>query len=308
MDLSTALPIFIVTFREGFEAALVVGIVLACLKKSQQTHLNSWVFGGVAAGLAASTIIGVLLSWGLQVLRTSDRLYAPAIEPLLKAVLCLVAIVMLSWMLIWMTQQARTLKADVEKAVSVALVENPSQAAWGIFGLIFIAVLREGFETVVFIIAKFQQGWMPTLGAIGGLLGAALLGTLLFRWGVKINIRLFFQILGIFLLLIVSGLAISALKNIEGAVNILAHLQPQFANLCSDDRASCILGPLVWDLSQILPDKQFPGLILKSLFGYRDRLFVTQALAYLLFLSTAGSLYFKSLSTGSPSNPSTGRS
>jgi high-affinity iron transporter len=299
MDISAALPIFIVTFREGFEAALVVGVVLACLNKAQQTRLNSWVFGGVAAGIVASTIVGVLLSWGLQILKTSDRPYVPIIEPLLKAGLCLVAIAMLSWMLIWMTQQARTLKADVEESVSAALVENPSQAAWGVFSLIFIAVLREGFETVVFLIAQFQQGWMPVLGAISGLLAATLLGALLFRWGVKINLGLFFQVMGIFLLLIVSGLSISALKNAEVAIDTFAHLQPQFAGICSGDRASCILGPLVWDLSSILPDKKFPGLLLKFLFGYRDRLFVTQAVVYLLFLTTAGSLYFQSLSTNS---------
>lgn len=297
MDLSAAFPTFIVTFREGFEAALVVGIVLACLKKSQQTHLNSWVWGGVGAGIVASAIVGVLLGWGLQVLKISDRPYAPILEPLLKTGLCLVAIAMLSWMLIWMTQQARTLKSDLEAAVSAAFVENPGQASWGIFGLIFIAVLREGFETVVFILAKFQQGWIPVLGAIGGLLAATLLGMLLFRWGVKINLGLFFQVMGIFLLFIVSGLAISALKNTEVAISNLAHLQPQFASLCSGDRSSCILGPLVWDLSQILPDKKFPGLVLKSLFGYRDRLFAIQAIAYVLFLATAGSLYFQSLST-----------
>jgi high-affinity iron transporter len=303
MDISAAFPTFIVTFREGFEAALVVGIVLACLNKAQQTRLNSWVFWGVGAGLTASAIVGVLLGWGLTVLRTSDRPYAPIIEPLLKAGLCLIAIAMLSWMLIWMTQQARTLKADVEKSVSAALVENSGRSGWGVFSLIFIAVLREGFETVVFITAQFQQGWMPVLGAIGGLLAATLLGVLLFRWGVKINLGLFFQVMGIFLLLIVSGLAISALKNAEGAIGNLAHLQPQFASFCSGERASCILGPLVWDLSQILPDKQFPGLLLKSLFGYRDRLFVTQAIVYLLFLTAAGSLYFQSLSTSAKPKP-----
>jgi high-affinity iron transporter len=105
--------------------------------------------------------------------------------------------------------------------------------------------------------------------------------------------------MGIFLLLIVSGLAISALKNAEVAIGTLAHLKPQFASFCSGSQDSCILGPLVWDLTQILPDKKFPGLLLKSLFGYRDRLFITQAIVYFLFLTTAGSLYFQSLSTSS---------
>lgn len=305
MNWSAALPTFVITLREGFEAALVVGIVLACLQKAQKSQFNPWVYGGIGAGIAASACVGVLLNWGLQALNSSDRPYAPALEALFKGGLCVVAIAMLSWMLIWMTQQARSLKAEVEGAVSSVLQQTGAE--WGIFSLIFIAVLREGFETVIFIVARFQQGLTPALGALLGLVSAAFLGTLLFKWGVKINVRSFFQIMGIFLLLVVSGLVVSALKNIEVAVSLLAQLQlsflsDQLAALCSIDRASCILGTQVWDLSHILPDREFPGIVLKALLGYRDKLYLVQAIGYIIFLATAGSLYFRSL-TGSASEP-----
>jgi high-affinity iron transporter len=309
LDLTAALPTFVITLREGFEAALVVGIVLSCLKKAQQSQLKSWVFAGVAAGIGASALVGWLFYNGMQALRRSEHPYTPVVEPLLEGTLCVVAIVMLSWMLLWMTKQARSLKGEIEGAVTSALAQEPvnggnpqtnpltrgKAAAWGVFSLVFIAVLREGFETVVFILAKFQQGWIPSLGAVAGLVVAAGLGLLLFRLGVKINVRQFFQVMGVFLLLIVSGLVISALKQVNGAIEALAQLQPQFASWCDPSGVSCVLGGLVWDARAVLPDKQFPGIVLKTLFGYRDRLYLAQAIAYLSFLIGAGWLYFQSL-------------
>jgi high-affinity iron transporter len=299
MNFTEAIPTFVITLREGVEAALVVGIVLACLKKAEQSHLNSWVYAGVAAGIAASGFVGVLFNGLLAALSTSNQPYAPAIKQLLEGFLGIFAIVMLSWMLIWMTQQARFLKVEVEGALTAALKEN-THAGWGVFGLIFIAVLREGFETVIFISAQFQQGLTPALGAVGGLLGAAIIGSLIFKWGVKIDIRLFFKLMGILLLLIVAGLAVSALKHFDASAAILSQTDSQYAAICVFyDRTaqlhSCILGPMLWNAEAVLPDRQFPGVILKALFGYRDRIYLLQAVGYTIFLLTVGSLYFQKL-------------
>ncbi|MEG3839371.1 FTR1 family protein [Microcoleus sp. herbarium14] len=300
MNFSEAIPTFVITLREGVEAALVVGIVLACLKKADQTNLNSWVYAGIAAGIAASAFVGALFNGLLYALSTSNQPYAPAIKQLLESCLGIFAIAMLSWMLIWMTQQARFLKAEVEGALTAALTEN-THAGWGVFGLIFIAVLREGFETVIFISAQFQQGLTPALGAVGGLLGAAIIGSLIFKWGVKIDIRQFFKFMGILLLLIVAGLAVSALKHFDAAAAILSQTDSKYAAICvffdrTSQLHSCILGPLVWNAEAILPDRQFPGILLKALFGYRDRLYLIQAIGYAIFLVTVGSLYFQKLS------------
>lgn len=299
MNFTEAIPTFVITLREGVEAALVVGIVLACLKKAEQSHLNSWVYTGIGAGIAASACVGALFNQLLHALSTSNQPYAPVIKQLLEGSLGIVAIVMLSWMLIWMTQQARFLKAEVEGAVTAALKEN-TNAGWGVFGLIFIAVLREGFETVIFISAQFQQGFTPALGALGGLLGAAIIGALLFKWGVKIEIRQFFKFMGILLLLIVAGLAVSALKHFDQAAAILSQTDSKYAGICvyfdrTSQLHSCILGPMVWNAAAILPDRQFPGILLKALFGYRERLYLLPAVGYTIFLVTVGPLYFQKL-------------
>jgi high-affinity iron transporter len=297
VDFSSALPTFVITLREGVEAALVVGIVLACLKKAKQSHLNIWVYAAVAAGIAASGFVGVLLSQTAQALSQSQNPYAATLELFLEAIFGLVAIVMLSWMLIWMTKQARFMKAQVEGAIQQAMATN---GGWGVFTLVFVAILREGFETVLFIVAKFQQGLIPSLGSAAGLTVATGLGVLLFKWGIRINIRRFFQVMGVLLLLIVSGLVVSSLGHFDTAIATLAQTDRQSAGMCAFYEKftkvhSCNLGMLVWNTSKVLPEDKFPGLLLSALFGYTDKLYLVPAVAYLGFIISIGGLYFRSL-------------
>jgi high-affinity iron transporter len=291
LDLTLALPTFLITLREGVEAALVVGIVLACLNKADRSHLNAWAYGGIGVGLAGSILLGAIFSLALWQVGTSTSVYAPIVREVLEASFCLGAIILLSWMLVWMTQQARSLKGEIEGSVSQALETN---GKWGILGLVAIAVLREGLETVLFIMAQVQAGWMPSLGAVAGVLGATGIGFLLFKGGVKINLRLFFQLMGILLLLIVSGLVISLFRKVEVLSSLMIQLDPVYASLCWS-QASCFLGLQVWNTSQVLPERGFPGIVLKALFGYRDHLYLVQAIGYLAFLISVGGLYLKSL-------------
>ena len=302
MDFSTALPTFVITLREGVEAALVVGIVLALLQKAEQSRLNPWVYAGIVVGILVSGLVGVLFSWLIPVVAAINPQYSSVVKPWLEATFCILAIAMLSWMLIWMTKQARFMKANVEGAVNQAL-QNPSNGAWGIFSLILIAVVREGFETVLFIAANFQQGVVPAFGALAGLALAAFMGLLLFKWGIKIDIRKFFQVMGVLLILIVAGLVVTALKNFDQGLGNLALSSRTLENLCFYYERftkihSCILGPLVWNTSQILPERQFPGIIFKSLLGYRQHLYLVQAVGYVGFLISIGGLYFRSLGGG----------
>jgi high-affinity iron transporter len=229
----------------------------------------------------------------MQGLATAAADYAPVVKLLLESLFCLIAVGLLSWMLVWMTQQSRSLKANLQEEVRSALT---GKTGGGIFLLIFIAVLREGFETVVFILAQLQQGGLAAVvGAIAGLLAASLLGLLLFQGGVRLDLKRFFQTMGVLLLLIVSGLVLSFLRKFDTALLLLAALSDGRLNVCLSSGNSCLLGPQVWDLSQFLPDRQFPGIILKALFGYSQKLYLVQAIAYLSFLTGVGRLYFQSL-------------
>jgi len=301
MDFAPALPTFFVTLREGVEAALVVGIVLACLSKAQQTYLNRWVYLGILAGLLGSLLTGIIIFNSVAQLQQGFPSLEPIIEPLFDSLFCAIAIIMLSWMLLWMTRQSRSLKADIEGSITAALTEQDA-AGITIFSLVCIAVLREGIETVLFIFTSVQQSGVAALGAVAGLLGASLIGIALFGWGIRINLRIFFQVMGVLLLLIIGGLVISFFRNLDAALYAVSSLDPVNADLCiSQD--SCLLGPLLWDARDVLPDKKFPGVFFKTLMGYRDRMYVGQVLAYVLFVITVGGTYFRSLNAPSQSTP-----
>jgi high-affinity iron transporter len=195
-----------------------------------------------------------------------------------------------------MTRQAKALKGTIEGELSRAIALDEAGAAWGIFGIIFFAVLREGFETVVFIAAQFQRGWLPSLGALLGLVGATGIGALLFKWGVRINLQRFFQVMGLALLLIIGGLAVGMLAHLDQGVTRLTQLDDRWLPLClmpSGD--GCLLGRQIWDLSLTLPDRQFPGLLLKTLLGYRDQLYLVELISYVGLLAIVGGSYFRSL-------------
>jgi len=297
MDFSTALPIFAITLREGVEAALVVGIVMAYLKKVDRSALNPWVFGGVGTGILASFVVGILLNWFVKQVENTEPLQAAFYGQLWQGVLGITAIAMLSWMLVWMTENAKALKGEIEGQIGKAIA-NEKTAGWAVFTLILIAVLREGFEVVIFISAKLQGGFVPIIGAIAGLVGAVAIGIALFQFGIRINLKVFFQAMGVFLLLIVAGLVISAIGHLDKAVAAYAQLSQTsicFPATSATEMSSCLIGGLVWDVHDVFPDNQFPAILLKAMFGFRDRLFLGQAIGYFTFLVSAGFLYFQSL-------------
>ncbi len=231
MDFSSALPTFVITLREGVEAALVVGIVLACLDKANRTELNKWVYAGVAAGIGGSVLIGTFLNLTLSRVQYTVPALQGLFKPLLGVLFGSVAIVMLSWMLIWMTQQARNMKGEVEGSLQNALADSEG-ANISVFSLVCIAVLREGFETVLFLFSNLEQSLAGISGAVAGIVGAFLIGLALFKFGIRINLKLFFKTMGVFLLLIVAGLVVSVFKNLDAAFTAISIMKPEL-DLCN---------------------------------------------------------------------------
>jgi high-affinity iron transporter len=303
MDFSAALPTFLIVLREGTEATLVVGIVLAYLKKANQSFLNKWVYLGAIAGLFVSSIIGAI----------AQKLiggFSGTVYYLSKGIFSFAAIVMLSWMLIWMTQQAKTLRYQVQTSVEQALSSKESnKAGWGLLTLIFVAVLREGAETVLFIAGSFnvdqtQSGiaqYAPAIGCIAGIMTAIGVGLAVFKFGVKLNIRAFFQVLGIVLILIVSGLVMTSLAafDLANTVDKVFNTTTQSYEFLDPPQKVVSwfgLGAQITDTSAFLPADKFPGIVFATLFGYSDKLYSNQIVGYCLFLISIGFLYFRSLS------------
>lgn len=193
------LPTFVIGLREGLEAALIVGIIAAFLSQQGRRDSLRWMWLGV---VAAVLLCGGV-AWGLHV--AEENLPQKQQEGL-ETVIALVAVGMITWMIVWMRRHSADLKGDLHDRASAALVEG---SAIGLVVMAFLAVLREGLETAVFMLAAFQQSDRPALTGTGALLGIAVamvLGYLIYRGGVRINLSKFFRFTGVVLVLVGAGL------------------------------------------------------------------------------------------------------
>ena len=193
------LPTFVIGLREGLEAALIVGIIAAFLSQQGRRDSLRWMWLGVAVAVLLCS--GV--AWGLH---AAEQNLPQREQEQLETVIALVAVGMITWMIVWMRRHAADLKGDLQERASVALVEG---SAIGLVVMAFLAVLREGLETSVFMLAAFQQSDRPGLTGTGALLGvtvAVVLGYGIYRGGVKINLSKFFRVTGVVLVLVGAGL------------------------------------------------------------------------------------------------------
>jgi high-affinity iron transporter len=197
------IPTFVITLREGVEASLIVGIIAAFLvKEGREDALKSmWIGVGIALVLCA--IVGV----GLDVV--GEQLPQKQQEGL-ESIVGVIAVGMITYMIIWMSRHARGIKAELEGEAASALARGSTMA---LVAMAFLAVLREGFETAVFLLAAFQDSADTTAagtGSILGLLAATLIGVALYRGGVRINLSRFFRITGVVLVFVAAGLLATA--------------------------------------------------------------------------------------------------
>ena len=204
------LPTFVIGLREGLEAALIVGIVAAFLRQRGRRDLLRWAFVGVGAA------IGLCLAIGIALDVISHELPQRQQEGL-ETVIGACAVAMVTYMVVWMRRHSRTLKAQLEGAADHALAAG---SGFALVLMAFLAVLREGLETVVFLLAAFNQSGNTGLAATGALLGiiaAIVLGWAIYRGGVRLNLAKFFRITGIVLTFVAAGLVVSALHTAHEA-------------------------------------------------------------------------------------------
>jgi high-affinity iron transporter len=193
------IPTLVITLREGVEASLIVGIVAAFLvKQGRRDALGSMWLG---VGLAVAICVAVAVA-----LRVVGEQLPQREQEGLETIVGLIAVGMITYMIIWMRRHARGLKAQLEGHVAEALAVGSATA---LVGMAFLAVLREGFETSVFLLAAFQDTSDTTAagaGAVIGLVAAVILGVAIYLGGVRINLSRFFRITGFVLVLVAAGL------------------------------------------------------------------------------------------------------
>jgi len=249
---------FFIMLREGLEAALIVGIIAAYLVKIERRDALRGVAIGVAAALALSVAVGVLVAV------TIERLPA-LIKDGIEGLTAIFAVVVLTWMLFWMRRQGRAIKGELEGGIDEALAGGSMLA---LAGLAFIAVAREGLETVLLLIAIGTSSGpvVPIfLAAIAGLAVAIGIGWAIFALGVRVDLRRFFTFTGVVLIFVAAGLCAFAVHEFVDA-GLVPKLDP------------------VFDLSGLLPETSPLGSLLAGLFGYRSAPSPLEIVAYLAYL------------------------
>jgi high-affinity iron transporter len=207
------LPTFVIGLREGLEAALIVGIIAAFLKKQGRSDLMGWLFTGVAAAVLLCVAVGVALD-------IVSRDLPQRQQEGLETVVGVLAVGMVTYMVVWMRRHSRELKGHLEELAGDAISASGGTAARALVVMAFLAVLREGFETVVFLLAAFNEAQSPASAGLGALLGiliAVALGYGIYKGGVHINLSRFFRVTGLVLVLVAAGLVVSALHTAHEA-------------------------------------------------------------------------------------------
>ncbi len=252
------LATFFLMLREGLEAALIVGIVAAYLVKIGRRDALPKVAIGVGSALALSIGIGVGVTLTIQSLPL-------VVKETLEGVAAALAVGVLTWMLFWMRRQGRALKGELEHGVDLAISDGTT---WAMVGLAFVAVIREGVETVLFLIPILSfNGTGPDV-AIGGVLGlvvAAVFGWAIFVAGVRVNLRRFFTVTGTVLIFVAAGLVAFAIAEF-GEAGLFVNSGAAF------------------DLNGVLPDSGPIGSVLRGLFGYRSAPTPLELLGYVAYL------------------------
>jgi len=204
------IPTLVIALREGVEASLIVGIIAAFLVKEGRQDSLRQMWAGVAIAVALCIGIAVMLEVIGEQLPQRE-------QEGLETVIGLIAVAAVTYMIIWMRRNARGIKKVLEGNAASALASGSTMA---LVGMAFLAVLREGFETSVFLLAAFQDSTDTTAagaGAVIGLVAAIAIGVGIYRGGVRINLTRFFRVTGLILVFVAAGLLATSLHTAHEA-------------------------------------------------------------------------------------------
>ena len=266
---------YLIGLREGLGAALVVGILVAYLVKSGRRDLLPRIWLGVGIAIAVSIAFGALLTYGPRDLSFEA-------QEILGGTLSIIAVTFVTWMIFWMARTARSLKGELESRMAVA-------AEGGAAALVIVAVLavgREGLETALFLWAAAQatgQTTEPLIGAILGLITAVVLGVLIYRGAVRINMAKFFTYTGAILVVIAAGVLSYGVHDLqEGGV---------FPGL----------NTIAFDVSAQVPPDSWYGTVLKGTVNFNPVTTWLQLVVWTAYLVPVLYLFFRTVRK--PSTP-----
>jgi high-affinity iron transporter len=255
-------------FREALEAAVIISIIAGALKRAEMKKLFHPMWIAVVAAVVASGIAGALLSM-------AGIAFEGRAEEIFEGCLMLFAAGAISWTVLWITRNGRQLEQRLKSKTSAIAATG----SWiGIFGLVFVSVFREGIELALFLTAAQTSSGTEgvIVGAVLGIIGAIVLGLLLYSGTIRLRVQTFFRVTSLLLIVIAAGLFAHGIHELQeaGIVPILVEH--------------------VWNLNPILDETSFVGQMLKAMFGYNGNPSLLETLGFALFLGTASLLHLSS--------------
>lgn len=290
--LASFLAPFLIGLREGLEAALVVGILVAYLTRIGRRDVlpRLWIGVGLAAALALA--IGAVLTFGAYALTFEA-------QELIGGLLSLLAVGMVTWMIFWMQRTSRTIKRSLEGEIDRALAQG---GLWAIVVIGFVSVAREGIETTLLLWSMVQSfGDAPSalLGALVGLAVSILLGWLLARGMVRIDLRRFFAWTGAFLVIVAAGVLAYAIHDLQeagalpGPFTAAAPIDPVTGAVATGWAAF----PFGWafDVSAVIAPGSWAAALLQAIVGFMPRMTWLQVVAWVIYIAVVGTVFVRGL-------------
>jgi high-affinity iron transporter len=265
------LTALLIMLREGFEAALVVAIVYAYIRRIDRPELAVPMWQGVAAAAALSVGVGIVVHLTVESLEGNARLLA-------FAAVSMLAVVVLTWMIFWMRSQAHRIRGELQGSVDQAITAS-GDVRLAVMTVAFLAVAREGLEAALFLIAAAttEDGWAVLVGGLLGLAGASVLGFLVVLGGRRLPMRQFFTVTGLVLIVFAAGLVSRTILWLQAT----GDLGTVWNN--------------VYDLTAYpwLTVNTETGKFLAAMFGWDPRPSIEQIVGYLLYLGTVSWLFLR---------------
>ncbi|MFH8252624.1 iron uptake transporter permease EfeU [Microbacterium sp. B2969] len=292
------LATFLIGLREGLEAALVVGILIAYVTRLGRRDVLPRLWAGVGLAVGLALVIGAILTFGAYSLTFEA-------QELLGGILSIVTVAMVTWMIFWMQRTARTLKRSLESDVARALAAG---GMWAIVAIGFVSVAREGVETTLLLwsmVQSFGDAPAALLGALLGLAAAVVLGWLLARGMLRLDLRRFFTWTGAFLIVVAAGVLAYGVHDLQEA----GALPGPFTAAAPIDPATgaVLVGwaafPFGWafDVSGAIPPGSALATVLQATIGFMPQMSWLQVIAWVLYVALVGGLWARRQFRPSPS-------
>jgi len=249
---------YLITFREGLEAALIVGILLSCARVLKFNKAQFYIWGGVFLGL----VLSLIFAWMFNAVVGG---FEGSVEKIYEGLLMFGAAVLITHLIVWMKHRGKEIHLELNKKIEQSVKTG---TLWTLAAIAMMSVVREGVETVIFFQALMAQasGEVPIVSALLGVLSAVLLAVVIFYSTKKVPVKSFFQYTAYFLVLIAAGLLAHGVVELQGAGWLPTFIKP------------------LYDISVIVPESEGFGALLKAGFGYDANPSLIAVVTYGLYL------------------------